>query len=58
MTAMLLLGHAVRADGHGWDWVLLSTGNLKFRQWEPDGANGELQPSPILKGAEKAVTFF
>src|SRR4029434_4979205 len=31
-----------RTSCNGWDWVLLSTGSLKFRQWEPDGANGEL----------------
>src|SRR4030095_16607947 len=31
-----------RTSCNGWDWVLLSTGSLKFRQWEPDGANGEI----------------
>src|SRR2546428_2673980 len=26
---------------NGWDWGLLSTGSLKFRELEPDEANGE-----------------
>jgi hypothetical protein len=26
---------------NGWDWGRLSTGSSKFRQLEPDGANGE-----------------
>src|SRR5919198_6346745 len=26
---------------NGWAWGLLSTGSLKFRELEPDGANGE-----------------
>ena len=30
---------------NGWDWGLLSTYSLKFRQWEPDAANGELYHS-------------
>src|SRR6266496_2349664 len=28
---------------NGWAWGLLSTGSLKFREWEPDEANGEIQ---------------
>ena len=31
-----------RTSCNGWDGVLLSTGSLKFRQLEPDGANGEI----------------
>src|SRR6266581_5476407 len=27
---------------NGWDWGLLSTGSLKFRELEPDEANGEI----------------
>src|SRR6266540_726502 len=27
---------------NAWDWVLRSTGSSKFRQLEPDGANGEV----------------
>ena len=27
---------------NGWAWGLLSMGSLKFRQWESDGANGEI----------------
>src|SRR6266478_1802102 len=30
-----------RTSCNGWDWILLSTGSLKFRQLEIDGANGE-----------------
>src|SRR5438132_4088193 len=30
-----------RISCNGWDWVLLSMGSLKFRELEPDGANGE-----------------
>src|SRR5262252_3050589 len=28
---------------NGWDWGLLSTGSLKFRELGPDGANGEMR---------------
>src|SRR6266849_175190 len=31
-----------RTSCNGWDWMLLSTSSLKFRQLEIDGANGEL----------------
>src|SRR5207253_5805983 len=30
---------------NGWDWGLLSTGSLKFRELEPDEANGEMNGS-------------
>src|SRR5712691_5393786 len=39
-----------RTSCNGWDWMLLSTSSLKFRQWEIDGANGEVSlviTSPI-----------
>jgi retron-type reverse transcriptase len=29
-------------SSNGWDWGLLSTGSLKFRELEPDEANGEV----------------
>src|SRR5262245_44283230 len=31
-----------RTSCNGWDGVLLSMGSLKFRQGEPEGANGEI----------------
>src|SRR5215468_2024562 len=41
-----------RTSCNGWDWVLLSTGSLKFRQWEPDGANGELRGGTCHRSAK------
>src|SRR5205823_13377463 len=31
-----------KTSSNGWAWGLLSMGNLKFRQLESDGANGEI----------------
>src|SRR6266571_1804340 len=36
-----------RTSCNGWDWMLLSTSSLKFRQLEIDGANGEIIIDPI-----------
>src|SRR5436309_14554748 len=32
-----------KTSSNGWDWGLLSTGSLKFRELEPDEANGETE---------------
>src|SRR6266699_4544600 len=44
---------------NGWAWGLLSTGSLKFREWEPDEANGELYSTcdVFFKGASTPPAF-
>jgi hypothetical protein len=51
---------------NGWDWGRLSTGSSKFRQWEPDGANGELYATnnedtltltDLSKGQQRVLSF-
>src|SRR4029453_4500390 len=47
-----------RTSCNGWDWVLLSTGSLKFRQWEPDGANGEIDFFEVILRYSGTQTLF